>query len=288
MQITLGGFYAAVVLGLSTYFVWYIVPTEASGSPVAQVQGTTVIPMSNFAFVPFEISVPLGTTVEWINQDDAPHTVTYDNGSVDSKVLNKGESFKVTYNQIGDFKYYCAFHGSPGTQGMSGIIHVVSAQQVAAAPTAELPPTATPAPTPAPGPLVSSLPPTTVGFLEFRDNRALNDELLLVASGVAAPTDGSTLAFWLNGPNGPKSLGPLKVDANGNVNHSFIDPLAFGGRLRFVFRLGRASRRFRSGALRQEVTGRIRAAHSAKRRVACPGRFAGLTRWEGVDRAVPL
>jgi hypothetical protein len=60
--------------------------------------------------------------------------------------------------------------------------------------------------------------------LEFRDSNAFNDQILLSASGVTAPTDGSTLELWLDGPGGLKSLGPLEVAADGTINHLYTDP----------------------------------------------------------------
>jgi plastocyanin len=225
MRATLAGFYAAVGLGVATYLVWYVVPTQAAGVPVVEVEGKTTVPMANFAFVPFDLTVPAGTTVVWVNQDEAPHTMTFDDSSVDSGVMNAGQTFEFTFDTVGRFQYFCAFHGSPGIQGMAGFVNVVSGSEVAVAPTEAPAPTATPAPTPNAQPIIVNLPPVAVGFLEFRDNLAVNDEILLTASNVSAPTDGSTLEFWIDGPAGPKSLGPIQVDASGAVNHIYTDPL---------------------------------------------------------------
>lgn len=46
---------------------------EGSGSAVA---------ISAFAFDPFELKVPVGTTVSWSNSDPTPHTVTGDGFNV--------------------------------------------------------------------------------------------------------------------------------------------------------------------------------------------------------------
>ena len=229
MRLTLVGFYAAVGLGVTTYLVWYVVPAEAAGTPVAEEEGRTVVPLANFAFVPFDLTVPVGTTVVWINQDEAPHTITFDDGTIDSGVLNSGQSFEFTFNEPGHFQYFCAFHGSPGVQGMSGFVDVVAqgqaGQEVVLVPTEVTPPTATPEATPGVQPILVNLPPVAVGFLEFRDNQAINDEILLTASDVTAPTDGSTLELWLDGPAGRTSLGPIEVAADGTVNHIYDDPL---------------------------------------------------------------
>ena len=66
----------------------------------------------------------VGTTVTWTNEDDAPHTVTADDNSFDSKTFGKGESFSFVFNKAGEFSYYCAIHGAPGGQGMASKIIV--------------------------------------------------------------------------------------------------------------------------------------------------------------------
>jgi len=39
------------------------------------------VTIMNFAFQPTPLTIPLGTTVVWTNQDTAPHTATSDPGS---------------------------------------------------------------------------------------------------------------------------------------------------------------------------------------------------------------
>ena len=103
-------------------------PTIASTAPATQAApaaGDVQIAISNFAFGKGSITIKAGTKVTWTNQDSAPHTATADNGSWDSGTLQKGQSFSFTFNKPGLVKYYCAFHGGPGGQGMSGTITVV-------------------------------------------------------------------------------------------------------------------------------------------------------------------
>ena len=68
------------------------------------------INIQNFAFTPNEITIKAGDTVTWINNDDAPHTVTGD--SLDSGTLSKGQEFKQTFNELGTYEYHCNFHSS--------------------------------------------------------------------------------------------------------------------------------------------------------------------------------
>ena len=61
------------------------------------------MPLANFAFVPFDLTVPAGTTVVWVNQDEAPHTITFDDNSVDSGVLNAAQTFTFKFDKAGKF-----------------------------------------------------------------------------------------------------------------------------------------------------------------------------------------
>jgi plastocyanin len=91
-------------------------PTVAATSaPVASnvVEGKAVnVDIANFAFAPQQLTIHAGTTVTWINNDSAAHTVTADDGSFDSGRLATGAKFAFTFNQTGTFTYKCNFHSS--------------------------------------------------------------------------------------------------------------------------------------------------------------------------------
>lgn len=70
------------------------------------------ITISNFEFNPQAITVNKGTTVKWINQDSATHTVTGDNGGPSSGNLAQGASYSYTFDQTGSFPYHCSIHPS--------------------------------------------------------------------------------------------------------------------------------------------------------------------------------
>jgi plastocyanin len=95
------------------------------GSLIAVGNATSVssadvsVTIVNFAFMPTPLTIPVGTTVVWTNQDAAPHTATSDPGSAftfDTGMLEKGQSGKVTFTQAGTFTYYCIVH--PDMHGM--------------------------------------------------------------------------------------------------------------------------------------------------------------------------
>jgi plastocyanin len=63
-----------------------------------------------FAFVPANLDVPVGTRVTWTNDDPAPHTVTADGGAFDSRQLDQGASYSVVLDAPGVFPFHCEIH----------------------------------------------------------------------------------------------------------------------------------------------------------------------------------
>lgn len=66
--------------------------------------------IAEFAFEPATLRVKQGTVVQWVNEDDEPHTVTSDAGAFKSPALDKGKSYTFTFAQKGRFAYHCAIH----------------------------------------------------------------------------------------------------------------------------------------------------------------------------------
>ena len=82
-----------------------------TGSPGG---GTTVV-MKQFAFNPATVTVKVGDTVTWENQDGANHDVTADDGSFKSAEFGKGKTFSFTFSKAGTYTYKCKLH--PGMDG---------------------------------------------------------------------------------------------------------------------------------------------------------------------------
>lgn len=71
------------------------------------------VEIKGFAYNPATITVSKGTTVTWMQQDSAVHTVTSVSGNIlDSKNLAKGQTFSYTFGEVGTFKYFCSNHPS--------------------------------------------------------------------------------------------------------------------------------------------------------------------------------
>lgn len=68
------------------------------------------VDIKNFAFTPEVLTVKMGTTVTWINQDQAVHNIK--SAAFNSKDLKKGETFEFTFQTKGTFDYICGIHPS--------------------------------------------------------------------------------------------------------------------------------------------------------------------------------
>jgi plastocyanin len=77
--------------------------TPAAAGPVA-------VHISNFTFGPKMVTVKVGQTVTWTNDDDIPHTVVATDKSFRSKVLDTGQSFSFTFTKSGQVAYFCSLH----------------------------------------------------------------------------------------------------------------------------------------------------------------------------------
>ncbi|MEE8389542.1 MAG: c-type cytochrome [Anaerolineae bacterium] len=66
--------------------------------------------IQGFAFNPERITVPVGTTVTWVQQDSVLHTVTSKENLFDSGLPSKGDSFSFTFTETGTYEYFCRPH----------------------------------------------------------------------------------------------------------------------------------------------------------------------------------
>ena len=71
---------------------------------------TTAVKIDNFVFSPNPVTVPVGSTIRWTNQDDIPHNVVSDDKSFKSKALDTDETFTYTFTKPGTYTYFCSIH----------------------------------------------------------------------------------------------------------------------------------------------------------------------------------
>jgi plastocyanin len=70
----------------------------------------TNVDISGFAFVPSTLTVSVGTTVTWTNNDSVSHTITSNDNLFESGTIAKGATFSHTFGQKGTFNYHCSIH----------------------------------------------------------------------------------------------------------------------------------------------------------------------------------
>ena len=61
---------------------------------------------------PTQRAIAKGTTITFINKDNANHTATSTSKVFDSGAIKSGESFSHTFNDAGVFYFYCNYHSS--------------------------------------------------------------------------------------------------------------------------------------------------------------------------------
>jgi plastocyanin len=66
--------------------------------------------LRNTTFVPGRIQITAGTTVVWRNDDQLIHTVTANDKSFDSGILQPGKTYRRTFDRPGQYPYYCMPH----------------------------------------------------------------------------------------------------------------------------------------------------------------------------------
>ena len=89
--------------------------TKEQPAPAAK-GGSTEVSMKDIKFNPSEVTVKVGDTVTWTNDDSVGHDVTADSfKSGDAGGLQNGATFKHTFDKAGAFDYVCTVH--PGMEG---------------------------------------------------------------------------------------------------------------------------------------------------------------------------
>lgn len=71
---------------------------------------------TNECYIPYEVSIAVSGKVIWNNEDTAAHTVTSGNpsdgpdGIFDSSLLMSGNTFSHTFDEPGNYEYFCIVH----------------------------------------------------------------------------------------------------------------------------------------------------------------------------------
>ena len=95
--------------------------TTTGGTTTTGSTTTVTIPigasgLTTTAYAPNTVTIKVGDSVNWVNDDNIPHTSTSNNGTAfSSGIINPGSSFRATFNTAGSFPYHCTLH--PGMIG---------------------------------------------------------------------------------------------------------------------------------------------------------------------------
>jgi plastocyanin len=98
----------AAALAVAAFAVAATLP--AASARAAETEVKIEVKIDNFAFAPQRIVVQAGTTVTWINADDAPHTVASSTKVFKSGALDTEDKFSFTFTTPGTYEYFCSLH----------------------------------------------------------------------------------------------------------------------------------------------------------------------------------
>jgi plastocyanin len=97
----------ALMLPLALATVLVLHPTRAKSEDKASALEVRV---DNFTFGPDTLTVPVNSTVTWINKDDLPHTIASTDGVFKSKALDTEDKYSYTFTKPGTYAYFCSIH----------------------------------------------------------------------------------------------------------------------------------------------------------------------------------
>jgi plastocyanin len=107
----------------------YAIPSDATATSAASSGGSSgggataadTVVAKSIAYNPDKITVKVGDTVTFKNDDSFAHTFTADNGEFDSNNVDGGGSFQFTTDKAGTIAFHCKIHSN-----MHGTITVES------------------------------------------------------------------------------------------------------------------------------------------------------------------
>jgi plastocyanin len=85
--------------------------TSGSGGGAAAGGGASVV-AADLAFNPAELTVAVGETITFTNNDGFAHTFTADNGEFDSDNVDSGGTFEFTPEAAGEIPFHCKIHSN--------------------------------------------------------------------------------------------------------------------------------------------------------------------------------
>lgn len=69
-----------------------------------------VVAIRDYRYASDRIEIDAGTAVEWVNEDEAVHTASSDNGTWESGPIRQGERWRAVFHEPGIYPYHCGPH----------------------------------------------------------------------------------------------------------------------------------------------------------------------------------
>ena len=97
----------AIALPLLVGVVLLVHPPHAKSEDKSS---PTEVRVDNFTFAPNTLTIPVNSTVTWVNKDDVPHVIASNDGVFKSKGLDTDDKYSYTFSKAGTYPYYCSVH----------------------------------------------------------------------------------------------------------------------------------------------------------------------------------
>jgi plastocyanin len=125
-HVTVGMFGYLVVLPNAAYqpssTATLTTPTSPAIAQVTILNGAAYPNSTGYSPSTITVVIGVNNTVQWVNNDTAPHTVTATDHSFDSGNLNPSDTWSYTFTKPGSYTYVCTYH-----PWMKGTVVVLSA-----------------------------------------------------------------------------------------------------------------------------------------------------------------
>jgi plastocyanin len=98
----------SVAVGLAIAAMLMLHPTQARSQDAKA--SAMEVKVDNFTFAPETLTVPVNSTVTWVNKDDIPHVIASNDGLFKSKALDTDQKYSYAFSKAGTYQYYCSIH----------------------------------------------------------------------------------------------------------------------------------------------------------------------------------
>lgn len=88
-------------------------PEKTLPDEIASASEVIPVRIKGFVYLPDPVTVPVGASIAWTNEDNAPHTSTGIGNAIaalDSGAIVFGQTFTQTFDTPGTYPYYCVYH----------------------------------------------------------------------------------------------------------------------------------------------------------------------------------